>query len=174
MMVAETVSLADFNVLDGLIGMIVLFCFGLGLLRSITGELMLAGVWLCSFVAAQLLRDQLAAVMTPYVPATDYLGVMTLGVIFVSCLIAGSFMVKWIGISLPGTHFSLRILGGLFGIIKAAILLVILLRLGKHFSLQESAIYQQSQLIQWLPLEETWLGKIVHQMMDRLLAINPL
>lgn len=167
-------SLADFNILDWFICILLLFCFGLGMIRSITGELLTLIVWVLSFIIAQLLHHQLTIMVKPYVPATDYLGMIALVVIFVFCLILGSFTARWISLSLPGSHISLRMLGALFGLIKAMMILVVLLRAGQYFDIQETAIYQKSQWMQLVPVEKLWFTRLIHQMMDSLLAIQPL
>lgn len=165
---------ADFTLLDWSICITLLICCALGFVRGFIKELILVAVWTLSFLITQLLRNPFSAALETYIQ-TDYLQLITLVIIFLTCLIIGSLFARFIIYPASSGLSGLisKILGTLFGIIKTAVIVIVILRIGTLFDFNQSELYTQSKLVYLFNDPNLWLNAAINHLIDALLAINP-
>jgi membrane protein required for colicin V production len=149
-------SLATWGWVDwtllALVGLSVL----IGLMRGLVFEVLSAAGWLVAYFAAQWFTPQWSA----YVPFSIPIGAAgsalnhaaTFGVIFIACLLVwgiASKIVRMLIRAVPGISAADRLMGGVFGLVRAMVLMVAVVTVVGLTPLAKSAAWQQSHVAVW-------------------------
>jgi membrane protein required for colicin V production len=154
--VNATASLADWGWVDwtllALVGMSVL----IGLWRGLVFEVLSAAGWIAAYFAAQWFTPQWSV----YVPFSIPIGTTgsplnhaaTFGVSFIAFLMLWSIAAKLVRMvvrAVPGISAADRMMGGVFGLVRAVVLMLAVATVVGLTPLAKSTAWQQSHVAQW-------------------------
>jgi membrane protein required for colicin V production len=128
----------------------------IGLIRGLVFEVLSAAGWLVAYFAAQWFTPQWAT----YVPFSIPIGASgsalnhaaTFGVTFVACLVVwgvASKIVRMVVRAVPGVSAADRLMGGVFGLVRAMVLMLAIATVVGLTPLAKSAAWQQSHMAVW-------------------------
>jgi membrane protein required for colicin V production len=128
----------------------------IGLIRGLVFEVLSAAGWLVAYFAAQWFTPQWAT----YVPFSIPIGAAgsalnhaaTFGVTFIACLVVwgiASKIVRLLIRAVPGISAADRLMGGVFGLVRAMVLMLAIATVIGLTPLAKSAAWQQSRVAVW-------------------------
>lgn len=141
----------------GLIG-IVVFSTAIGLMRGLVSEVIALVAWVLAFLAARQFGGEAALWLKDYISDPGLLAVAGFALIFVLVLLLCS-VVRWLMrslIQMTGLDIPDRVLGGLFGLARAGLILMLLVVGAAHTPAPEQSWWKTAALTP--PLETAALA----------------
>jgi membrane protein required for colicin V production len=128
----------------------------IGLMRGLVFEVLSAAGWLVAYFAAQWFTPQWAT----HVPFSIPIGApgsalnhaATFGVTFIACLVVWGIASKIVRVlvrAVPGISAADRLMGGVFGLVRAMVLMLAIATVVGLTPLAKSAAWQQSHVAVW-------------------------
>jgi membrane protein required for colicin V production len=171
--------LSSLNWIDyGVIG-ILLFSILAGLMRGLIRETLGLLVWLIAFTVATLFATRLATVVTGLSASSDgsdSVSLLAISVsfvaIFVLILILGRLISYFLSAAVEGTgiSFTNRLLGGIFGVLRGAVIVVFLMFLIDLTAFSKDPVWVSSQFVASFQPLVTWIEQNVSPQIDDLKA----
>ena len=133
--------------------------FLLGLMRGFAREVISLITWIVAFFLAILFTNELVGYISVYVKSEFIASIASFLIIFVGVLVIGAlvnFIVSSF-VSKSGLTISDRFLGSIFGLVRGALIAVLLVFLLSNSNLQEKPWFQKSQLAYSLQGVSSWI-----------------
>ena len=141
-----------------------------GLFRGFIKELFALGLWICAFWSAGHYSPQFAHVLKPWIHQSELQFFAIFILIVIGVLIVGSLLNHFLGflISKSGLSGTDRVLGMVFGFVRAILIIALLILVAKLSGFPEEKFNQNSKLyakfnpvVQWMySFVPGWLDKI--------------
>lgn len=152
-------TLSGLPPLDIAVGLVVLASFLLGLWRGLIYEALALINWVQAFVVANLLADLAAAWIGLSSSLAGLKYFIGFALVFVIALFVGGWIASWLRgwVAQSRLRAADRSLGGLFGLMRAALLLWLLAFVIAGFGWRNSELWAQSHAAPWLDLAVDWV-----------------
>lgn len=152
-------SLSGLPPLDIAVGLVVLASFLMGLWRGLIYEALALINWVQAFVVANLLADLVAAWIGLSSSLAGLKYFIGFALVFVIALFVGGWIASWLRgwVAQSRLRAADRSLGGLFGLMRAALLLWLLAFVIAGFGWRNSELWAQSHTAPWLDLAVDWV-----------------
>jgi membrane protein required for colicin V production len=141
-------QLASFNWIDILISVVVLISLLFGLWRGLVREVLSLMTWVAALLIARVYSDDLAPFLESIFEGETTRLIASFSLLFFATLVVGALINRLVAklISFVGLAFTDRLLGGVFGLARGCLIVMLGVFLaGSFFS--ESLDWQDSQLI---------------------------
>ncbi len=140
--------LTALNWVDIVIMAITLASLLFGLWRGLVKEVLSLVTWIAALLVARIYSEYLAAFLSGVIEGSTTAYVAAFAILFITTMMLGTLLIHLLGklLTVAGLKFTDRLLGGLFGIARGAIIVMLLLFLSGPF-FAESEPWQQSSLI---------------------------
>ncbi len=161
------------NLADGIILGIIAVSALLSLRRGFTREAFSLLTWVAAFVIARLFSPALDAMLANQIQTPSLRMVVAFGVLFALTLIIGALINHLLGevIRVTGLSSTDRLLGMVFGAIRGALVVVVLVALGYRFFAQDPW-WQQSVLVPHFVLLEDWTRRAAGQLLAYIMNVS--
>ena len=152
-------SLSGLPPLDIAVGLVVLASFLMGLWRGLIYEALALINWVQAFVVANLLADLAAAWIGLSSSLAGLKYFIGFALVFVIALFVGGWIASWLRgwVAQSRLRAADRSLGGLFGLMRAALLLWLLAFVIAGFGWRNLELWAQSHAAPWLDLAVDWV-----------------
>ena len=152
-------TLSGLPPLDIAVGLVVLASFLMGLWRGLIYEALALINWVQAFVVANLLADLAAAWIGLSSSLAGLKYFIGFALVFVIALFVGGWIASWLRgwVAQSRLRAADRSLGGLFGLMRAALLLWLLAFVIAGFGWRNSELWAQSQTAPCLDLAVDWV-----------------
>lgn len=147
----------------------------IGLWRGLIAEVLALAVWVAAFWVAWLLGPRLAAAFEPVIDVPSVRVILGYVVCFVAVLLLGMLLKFVIDRLVEGTGLSGsdRLLGMLFGLVRGAFLVALLVFLLGFTPFTRDPWWQRSQLLPTFVTAANWLGQQLPDSVHRYLHPQP-
>lgn len=159
-----------------IIAIIVVSCL-ISIQRGLVKELISLLVWLAALITAIVFYEPLALLLHGLINSPSLRSMVAFGTLFITVLIVGALLNYFISTLVKKTGLSGtdRVLGLLFGIVRAIVIIMVLLIVSPLIlPVDQEAWWQQSRLIPYFELMDQWFKEVFeqlvmlsHQYMDR-------
>jgi len=140
--------------------------------RGFVKEALSLVTWVSAFIVARLFSGAMAVVLEKYIETPSVRIASAFALLFVIMLILGAIVSNLFEMLVSATGLSAtdRVLGMGFGIVRGALVVVVLVALAAHTPAIEDEWWDQSQLIPHFALMESWtrdvasdIGQVIWQ-----------
>ena len=141
-------QLASYNWIDIVISVVILLSCLFGLWRGLVKEVLSLVTWIAALIVARVYSDDLAPSLASTFEGETTRLVAAFALLFLATLVAGALVNHLTAklISFAGLAFTDRLLGGLFGLVRGGLIVMLgIFVAGNFFS--ESLDWQESRLI---------------------------
>jgi len=144
----------------------------IGLIRGFVREALSLVIWLCAALVARLFGEQLAVLLIGHIETPSVRLMSAYAILFVATLLVGAILNYIVGALIAATGLSGtdRLLGMIFGAVRAFIIvMVILILLPGFLPVHEDEWWHQSQLIPHFLRCEDW-SKMAYETLSQMLS----
>lgn len=174
--------MSNLNWVDILILLVFLFSVLAGLMRGFVKEVLSLITWIVAFTVAAMFATKLAVIFTGSekvqsmvssasdsigMSAAEPISVLSIGLcfilIFVVVLIFGSIITSLVSSAVTGVGLGLinRLLGGLFGLARGFLIVVLLMFLCELTTMRDQPYWTQSQFVNSFQPAVDWVSSVV-------------
>jgi len=157
-------TLFNLNWFDYCLLLIVLLSTIWGIYRGFLREVISVVTWVAAFFLALCFSSHLGAFFHQYIKTEFLSSMIAFILIFILVLLLGCLTNHLLGYLIKGTGLSIpnHLLGGVFGLARGFLIILLLTFLMVNTHLQEQAWFQQSQLTYSLQTITSWMqGKVI-------------
>ena len=147
-MISSMSGVSDMNAVDTAILVVVVLSCLFGLWRGLVKEVLSLLTWVAALVVARVYSDDLASYMINVIDSSNARHVTAFALIFIAVMMAGTLLNRLISklITVTGLQLVDRMLGGLFGVARGGIIVLVIMFFTNIF-VSETEQWQQSTLI---------------------------
>ena len=140
--------LNDMNTVDSAILVVVVLSCLFGLWRGLVKEVLSLLTWVAALVVARVYSGELASYMINVIDNSSARYVIAFALVFIAVMMVGTLLNRLISklITVTGLQLVDRMLGGLFGVVRGGIIVLVVMFLTNVF-VSETEQWQQSTLI---------------------------
>ena len=119
-----------------------------GLWRGLIKEVLSLLTWIAAILVARVYSEYLAGTLTGLIDSSSVRYVTAFALLFVVIMMLGTLMNHFMAklITVTGLRFADRLLGGVFGVLRGAIIILVILFITSVF-VSDTELWQQSTLI---------------------------
>ena len=149
------------NWADIAVASIVIISVVLGLARGFLREVMAFLVWVLAFVIAFVFTESVAGYLETWIASGAVRVLVSFGGLFMVVMLLGGFLNYIVGkaIEKSGISGTDRMLGMLFGALRGAAVVLVLVLLVGFTTISEKDWWQESRLIPWFESGAEWVKK---------------
>lgn len=136
------------NAVDIAIISVIAISFLFGLWRGFVKEILSLVSWVAALVLARLYSDSFSEMLAPFMDNSGARYVTAFVLIFVAVIMVGTLINKLISklLSVTGLNVINRVFGGVFGIIRGGVIVMVILFITNVF-VSEHLLWQESRLV---------------------------
>ncbi len=153
-MVLEHLNWLDYVLLSiGLISLII------GIIRGLAREVISVLTWIVAFAVSVFFADTLALALGKFIKSTDVAQLTSFILLFVLVLIIGGLINYIVGrvIDHSGLSFTNRMGGLIFGLLRAALIILFIVFIITNTALQEKDFFKHSKVTYWFQDVSVWM-----------------
>lgn len=152
------------NLADGLILLTVVVSALIGVWRGFVREAFSLATWVAAFLIAGLFSPGMDALLAPHLATPSLRAALAFGSLFVLTLFVGALLNRLLGelVRITGLTGTDRVLGGLFGLLRGVLLVIVLVGLGRNW-FQHDPWWLHSALMPTLTTVQQWLWMVSGQ-----------
>lgn len=161
------------NLADGIILVIIAVSALLSVRRGFTREAFSLLTWVAAFVVARLFSPALEVLLADQIQTPSLRTAVAFGILFALTLVVGALINHLLGevIRVTGLSSTDRLLGMVFGAVRGALLVVVLVALGHRFFARDPW-WQQSMLVPHFVLLEDWTRRMASQLLAYIMNVS--
>ena len=150
------------NGVDTAILVITTLSFLFGLWRGLIKEVLSLLTWVAALIVARLYSEALSELLVNIIDSSSIRYVSAFAIIFIVVMMLGTFLNYLMSklLTITGLKFADRLLGGVFGVARGVIIVLVILFISGLF-LSETEQWQQSTLIPYGLWMTEWLRMFV-------------
>jgi membrane protein required for colicin V production len=161
------------NLADGIILFIIAVSTLISVRRGFTREAFSLFTWVAAFLVARLFSPALELLLSDQIQTPSLRMAVAFGTLFAITLVVGALINHLLGelIRVTGLSGTDRLLGMVFGALRGALVVVVLVALGRRFFVQDPW-WQQSMLVPHFALLEDWTRRMAGDLIAYLMHFN--
>lgn len=161
------------NLADGIILFIIAVSALISVRRGFTREAFSLLTWIAAFIVARLFSPALMVLLGDSIETPSVRLAVAFGGLFAVTLIVGALINHLLGelIRVTGLSGTDRLLGMVFGALRGALVVVVLVALG-HQIFAQDVWWQQSQLVPHFAMLEDWTRRVAGDLIAYLMNVS--
>lgn len=161
------------NLADGIILVLIAVSALLSVRRGFTREAFSLLTWVAAFIVARLFSPALDVMLVDQIRTPSLRMAVSFGVLFALTLVIGAMINHLLGelIRVTGLSSTDRLLGMVFGAVRGALLVVVLVALGRRFFAHDPW-WQHSLLVPHFVLLEDWTRRMAGQLLAYIMNVG--
>tara|TARA_R110000868_G_scaffold148617_8_gene370670 strand:- start:8153 stop:8680 length:528 start_codon:yes stop_codon:yes gene_type:complete len=156
-------SFVDFTLIDIGIILVVLISIVIGLFRGFVKEALSIVVWTLSVIIAMKFYEDFTHYFIGITDNVTLRSGMSIGVIFIVCLISGSIISHLISVLVKSTGLSGtdRLLGIIFGLLRGGLIAAVIVLIVNYTEFSKNKMWQDSFLTKQIQPMSKWLESFI-------------
>ena len=161
------------NLADGIILFIIAASALISVRRGFTREAFSLLTWVAAFIVARLFSPALEVLLADSIETPSLRLAVAFGLLFTVTLIVGALINHLLGelIRVTGLSGTDRLLGMVFGALRGALVVVVLVALGHHL-FSEDAWWRESLLVPHFAMLEDWPRRLAGDLIAYLMNVS--
>ena len=161
------------NLADGIILFIIAASALISVRRGFTREAFSLLTWVAAFIVARLFSPALEVLLADSIETPSLRLAVAFGLLFTVTLIVGALINHLLGelIRVTGLSGTDRLLGMVFGALRGALVVVVLVALGRHL-FSEDAWWRESLLVPHFAMLEDWTRRLAGDLIAYLMNVS--
>ena len=161
------------NLADGIILFIIAASALISVRRGFTREAFSLLTWVAAFIVARLFSPALEVLLADSIETPSLRLAVAFGLLFTVTLIVGALINPLLGelIRVTGLSGTDRLLGMVFGALRGALVVVVLVALGHHL-FSEDAWWRESLLVPHFAMLEDWTRRLAGDLIAYLMNVS--
>ncbi|MAO60635.1 CvpA family protein [Alloalcanivorax profundimaris] len=161
------------NLADGIILFIIAVSALISVRRGFTREAFSLLTWVAAFIVARLFSPALTVLLADSIETPSVRLAVAFGGLFAVTLIVGALINHLLGelIRVTGLSGTDRLLGMVFGALRGALVVVVLVALGHHLFAQDTW-WRQSMLVPHFAMLEDWTRRVAGDLIAYLMNVS--
>ncbi len=161
------------NLADGIILFIIAASALISVRRGFTREAFSLLTWVAAFIVARLFSPALEVLLADSIETPSLRLAVAFGLLFTVTLVVGALINHLLGelIRVTGLSGTDRLLGMVFGALRGALVVVVLVALG-HYLFSEDAWWRESLLVPHFAMLEDWTRRLAGDLIAYLMNVS--
>jgi len=161
------------NLADGIILFIIAASALISVRRGFTREAFSLLTWVAAFIVARLFSPALDVLLADSIETPSVRLAVAFGLLFIVTLVVGALINHLLGelIRVTGLSGTDRLLGMVFGALRGALVVVVLVGLGHHL-FAEDAWWRESLLVPHFAMLEDWTRRVAGDLIAYLMNVS--
>ena len=161
------------NLADGIILVVIAVSALLSLRRGFIRESFSLASWVAAFIIARLFGPGLEIMLESSIETPSARSAVAFGLLFAATLVVGALINHLLGelVRVTGLSSTDRLFGMVFGAIRGALLVVVLIAIGRHMFGQDSW-WRESLLVPQFATLEDWTRRVASGLVNFILGIG--
>ncbi|HEX5676912.1 MAG TPA: CvpA family protein [Alcanivorax sp.] len=158
---------------DGIILFIIAASALISVRRGFTREAFSLLTWVAAFIVARLFSPALEVLLADSIETPSVRLAVAFGLLFIVTLVVGALINHLLGelIRVTGLSGTDRLLGMVFGALRGALVVVVLVALGHHL-FAEDAWWRESLLVPHFAMLEDWTRRVAQDLIAYLMNVS--